>query len=354
MSRFMKSFGMDVRRAVLRSIVGVAIAGAIAVGSADAQIVRHGNPVPAELRATYQKALEFLVKSQADDGNWGSNTGATGICLMALIATGEDPNFGRYAEPVRKAIRYIVSKQDEATGFIASGMYEHGFAMLALADCYGAVDDELVFSGAAKGKTVAKALEMAVRCAVTSQEQNPYKAWRYSPSSREADTSVSGAIFMGLLGARNAGIEVPNTVIDSALEYYASMTTKGGMVGYAGSFGLGDSGARSAIATLVCAVAKRKDLDTFKAASAYVVDNAESPNMSWPEYWRYYTAQALFQADHDLWLRWNEENTRWVVSLQREDGAIPVPGASGGVAYATGMALLSTALTYCFLPIYER
>ena len=319
-----------------------------------AQTVRSGSPVSQELRTTYLKALDFLVKAQADDGSWEGSAGVTGICLMALIATGEDPNFGRYAEAVRKAIRAIVARQDETTGFIATGMYEHGFAMLALADCYGAVDDELVFTGKVKGRSIAKALELAARCAVTSQEQNPFKAWRYSPSARDADTSAAGAVFMGLLGARNSGIEVPDESIDAALDYYASMTTKGGMVGYAGSFSMMDSGARSAIATLVFAVAKRKDRETYKAAAEYVSDNAESPNMSWPEYWRYYTAQALFQANHELWLKWNEENTRWIVSLQRDDGAIPIPGASGGTAYATGMALLSSALTYCFLPIYER
>lgn len=335
--------------------VAVALVALTAAPSlASAQIVRHGSPVSAELRSAYEKALGFLVKGQADDGNWGGSTGVTAICLMALIASGEDPNFGRYAEQVRKSIRFIASKQDETTGFIATGMYEHGFSMLALADCYGAVDDELIFGRDRKGKSVGKMLELAVRCAITSQEQNPYKAWRYSPNTRDADTSVSGAVFMGLLGARNAGIEVPNEVVDSALDYYSSMATASGMVGYAGSFGLGESGARSAIATLVFSIAKRKDTDTFKAVSSYVLDNADSNPRSFPEYWRYYTAQAVFQADHKIWLRWNEENTRWLVGLQRDDGAIPIPGAAGGVHYATGMALLSSALTYCFLPIYER
>ena len=75
---------------------------------------------------------------------------------------------------------------------------------------------------------------------------------------------------------------------------------------------------------------------------------------SFPEYFRYYTAQALFQADHDLWKRWNVENTKYVLSYQSDDGAINIPGAQGYVGYSTGMACLSTALTWCFLPIYER
>jgi hypothetical protein len=40
----------------------------------------------------------------------------------------------------------------------------------------------------------------------TSQNSNPTNAWRYSPGGREADASVTGAVIIGLLAARNAGI----------------------------------------------------------------------------------------------------------------------------------------------------
>ena len=59
-----------------------------------------------------------------------------------------------------------------------------------------------------------ESLELAVRAALTSQKKNSLGAWRYTPDSRDADTSVSGAVLVGLLGARNAGIEVPDEAID--------------------------------------------------------------------------------------------------------------------------------------------
>jgi hypothetical protein len=324
-------------------------------GAAAAQFARQGNPVPADLRAGYEKGLAHLVQIQGEDGSFGNESGVTGICLMALVATGEDPNFGPYAEPVRKAIRFLINRQDPSTGFIATGMYQHGFAMLALADCYGAVDDDLLWPGGS-GRSLAKALELAVRCAVTSQELNPFSAWRYSPSEKNADTSVSGAVLMGLLGARNAGIEVPDKAIDAALDYFSSMTIESGNVAYSGFSNMGASENRSAIATLVFAVAKRKDIPAFAYAGDYVTKNAETGILppSFPCYFRYYTAQALFQADHELWKKWNVENTKYVLSFQADDGSINIPGAMGYVGYSTGMALLSTALTYCFLPIYER
>jgi prenyltransferase/squalene oxidase-like repeat protein len=329
--------------------------GTVQAGDMSPSAPRQGNPVPTELRAGYQRALAYLVKVQGDDGGWGNHCGVSAICLMSLLATGEDPNFGPYAEPVRKAIRFLINRQDPNTGYIPNAMYDHGFATLALAECYGAVDDSLLWPNS-KGRPLAKAVELAVRCAVTSQSNNPFNAWRYSPSGKDADTSVSGAVLMGLLGARNAGVEVPDKCIDGALEYYSSSTIETGNVAYTGFSALGASENRSAIATLVFAVAKRKDVPAYNHASKYVKESAETgiAPASFPEYYRYYTAQALFQADHDLWKRWNEENTKFILSYQGEDGSIIIPGAQGYLGYSTGMALLSSALTYCFLPIYER
>ena len=69
-------------------------------------------------------------------------------------------------------------------------MYNHGFATLALAESYGAVNDD----------RLGPALQKAVRLILTSQEANPTKAWRYSPDARDADTTVSGAQMVALHG----------------------------------------------------------------------------------------------------------------------------------------------------------
>ena len=127
-------------------------------------------------------------------------------------------------------------------------------------------------------RTIGQALELAVRAAVTSQKKNPLGAWRYSPDARDADTSVSGAVFVGLLAARNAGIEVPDESIDKAISFYAQMTSASGEVAYAGGMGgFGESLARSSIATLVFSVARRKDLKQYKATIEYLRQRADQP-----------------------------------------------------------------------------
>jgi hypothetical protein len=234
-------------------------------------------------------------------------------------------------------------------------MYHHGFAMLALAEAYGAVDDRQVWPGGKQPRTVGAALELAVRAALTSQKRNPLGAWRYSPQATDADTSVSGAVLVGLLAARNAGIEVPDDAIDRAVSYYAAMTAPSGQVAYAGGIGgFDESLARISIATLVYSLARRKDLPQYKATLGYLVGRLEHTGptgFGWMDYQYYYQAQALFQGDVEAWAKWNKLLVRQLKAAQQADGSIP---GQHGAAVGTSLSLLALALNYRFLPIYER
>lgn len=329
-----------------------------ALVSAQPAVVPMGDVVPRDVREITDRGLQYLVDTQNESGDWAdgySGPGTTGLALMTFLASGEDPNFGKYSLPIRRSLRSIIRSQDGATGYMGNSMYQHGFAMLALAEAYGAVDESDLWEtgkpAAGKERSIAEALELGVRCALTSQAKNPHSAWRYSPSARDADTSVSGAILMGLLAARNAGIEVPDKAIDSAIKYFGNLTGESGAVGYSGGLGgLGQSIARSSIACLVYSIAKRKDLKQFTATKNYVVNNMNEQS-HYEEYARYYEAQALFQADLDAWEKWNRSLTRQLKSSQNEDGSF---SGQFGKATATSLNLLALALNYRFLPIYER
>lgn len=318
-----------------------------------------GDVIPRDVREMYDRGLQYLAKTQEESGSWSkgseSGGGSTGLALMAFLASGEDPNFGLYSSAVKRGLRSIILSQNPETGYIGNSMYHHGFATLALAEAYGSVDDRNLWEGKQGDKrqrSIGEALELAVRCAVTSQKKNPYGGWRYGPDARDADTSVSGAVLMGLLAARNAGIEVPDESIDKAISYFSSMTSPGGTVGYTGGFdGFGESIARSSIATLVFAISKRKDLKQFKSALKYISDQLEGTPSNWPEYARYYQAQAFFQGDVEAWKRWNTQTIRQLKSMQQEDGSFT---GQLGPTTNTSMALLALALNYRFLPIYER
>lgn len=327
--------------------------------------LREGTGIPPEVQTIYNKGVRFLANGQQDDGSWESKQSfhgdeACGICAlstMAFLSTGEDPNFGKYARNIRAAVRYIILHQNKRSGYILGNMYVHGFCMLALSEAYGAVDESMLWEGRSKDRkkqrSIGKALELAVRLAVTSQKKNPTKGWRYSPADNSADTSVVGAVLMGLLAARNAGIAVPDKSIDNALKYMKSMTDpKSGTVGYSGLGGLGESGARTSIACLVFSIGKRKSWSEFDGTRKYLTENLDGSNNNWSYYERYYKAQALFQADYDTWQKWNRNTIAELRNLQRGSGQI---GSSAhGPYYSTSMSLLALALNYRFLPIYER
>jgi hypothetical protein len=356
------------RRVIIRSLSSLAVSAAIlsaasclaAETTGFGPLVKYGDPVPRDVREMYDAGVRYLVKTQQPSGAWNDNQsgpGVTGMAMMVLLASGEDPNHGPYRDAIRKAIKNMIDSQNAQTGFLGGGghesMYQHGFGMLALAEAYGAVDDR----GLGAARSIGAALELAVRAAVTSAKSNPYGAWRYSPDAKDADTSVSGAVMMGLLAARNAGIEVPDETITRAIQYFVSMTGPNGQVGYSGSPG-GGSDAVTSIAVLVEAIARKKDLAEYKRSLVYLKERSLSAAAGdgYPAYTRYYRAQALFQGDVTTWEQWNAGLVRELKAMQSKDGSFSGfagRGGSGGTV-DTSLALLSLAVNYKFLPVYER
>ena len=132
------------------------------------------------------------------------------------------------------------------------------------------------------------------------------------------------------------------------------MTSSSGQVAYAGLGGFDESLARISIATLVCAVARRKDLPQFKASLGYLINKIEFTGRSgfgWVNYQRYYQSQALFQGDVEGWEKWNKLLVRQLKTQQQKDGSFP---GQHGAGASTSLSLLALALNYRFLPIYER
>jgi hypothetical protein len=335
--------------------------------------------VPRDVREMYDRGLKFLAASQSDDGSWDGadpgpamrqglegaaradaswasagkqGPGVTALAMLAFLASGEDPNFGIYSGHIRKAVRSVITAQDAKSGYIGPSMYHHGFAMLALAEAYGAIDERTLWPDGKTPRSVGQALELAVRAAITAQKSNPANAWRYSPGAQDADASVTGAVIVGLLAARNAGIEVPDVSIDKALAYLRSMTARSGDVSYlVVGHRLASSTARVSIGALAYAVARRKDLEEFQATLNFLTQRLEEPAGPYGEYTLYYEAQALFQGDLGAWRKWNEGLVRQLKTAQQPDGSIH--GRFNPVI-STSLSLLSLALNFRFLPIYER
>ncbi|MCC9656956.1 prenyltransferase/squalene oxidase repeat-containing protein [Rhodopirellula halodulae] len=346
-----------------RCVATLAFAFAFCLSEASAQLptAQLGDVVPRDVREMYEKGLDFLAKSQSESGEWGDGSytgpGVTGMAVMTFLASGEDPNYGIYSGNIRRGLRSIVNSQDPNSGILGgmtghASMYNHGFAMLALAEAYGVVNERLLNSGSSTMKrSLGEALELAVRGAVTSQKKNSYGGWRYGADARDADTSVSGAVMVGLLAARNAGIKVPDEAIDRGVAYFKSMTSDSGQVAYAGLGGFSHSTPRISIGCLVYAVSRRKDMPEFKATLTALTNQMDVSGGVYQSYGNYYQAQALFQGDVEVWEKWNGQLIRQMKNSQNEDGSF---SGNYGTTVETSLSLLAMALNFRFLPIYER
>ncbi len=314
---------------------------------------RRKNPIPRDLEIMYTKGLKYLSSSQDETGAWndsdrfGNFPGTVALCLLAFLAHGDDPNHGPYSTNIKKSLDYLISKQQK-NGYIGSAqisdvrgnMYNHGFATLALAEAYGMLED----------KRIGPALQKAVDLILTSQKRNPLGAWRYSPVAKDADSTVAGCQIIALYAARNAGIPVPDAAFKTAKQYMDTCRNKtDGAYGYTNP-----NGGRvtlTAIGVLCEALQRNKDTAHFKQSLAYLKENINHRDSRYPYYFEYYMSQALFQADETTWSVWNKKNIDYLKVLQHSDGSF---NGTKGKALSTAGSLLSLALNYRFLPIYEK
>jgi len=316
---------------------------ALCAASAPAQQLYTGSAgvVAGEVDKMYVRGLQYLVRTQRPDGSWeapfNGEPAIAAFSVISLLAHGDDPNFGPYSSTIRRGLDFILKNGNSQTGYIGQSMYNHGFSTLALAESYGAVDDP----------RLGPALQKAVRLIMSAQADNGSHAWRYSPESRDADTTVSGAQLVALCAARNAGIAVPEQVIQNGLNFFHSCQTPDGGIGY--QFPSAPNTTRTAIGCVVMALAKEKSTPAFKAAFNFL--KASPPDAQYPQYYLYYAAQAYFHGSPDLWQSWNRENIASLRATQNGEGNWD---GQLGPAFATAGSLLSLALNYRYLPIYER
>ncbi len=303
--------------------------------------------VPEDVEAMYRRGLRALAGAQSangsfNDGQYGSYPGVVGLAGVAFLAHGDDPDTGPYAANLKRCVDYILASQ-RTDGYFAQGghgdMYSHCFATLFLAEAYGMVNDE----------RIGPALKKAVDLISAAQAQNPLGAWRYSPDAKDADSTVSGAATVALVAAANAGIEVPEDAFPKARKYFKFCQDGSGRVGYSGPGG--GSNALTAIGTLCYALTQGKEDPSYKRMCSCLEDMPFEDAGGYKFYGLYYRSQAAFHVGPQEWAKFNAENIAARKADQTDDGLWV---GDGGPAFATSAALLSLALNYRFLPIYER
>lgn len=297
-----------------------------------------------------RKALEYLKRTQQPDGSWGGSTygadvGIVGLCAMAFLSAGHQPDRGPYGDVVRRAADYIL-RHCQRTGLIANTaasagpvMYGHGFATLALAELYGMT----------RRPDVREKLENAIQLIIRTQ--NDEGGWRYQPRVADADISVVICQVMALRAAHNAGIRVPDETTARAVEYVKRCANNfdGGFSYMPTSRSSGQ--ARTGAGVLCLIVMGHGQSEECKRGIEYLMNNPPGNRDGHTFYMLYYCTQAMYQAGDKAWRFWFPKAAEFLLARQRSDGAWY---DSPGPAYATAMGVLSLQVPAALLPIYQK
>ena len=299
-----------------------------------------------------KRGLVYLASQQQKDGSFGQDrygrhVGISALAGLAFMCNGDMPGRGIYGKNVERALNFVLDHTDADTGLIAADtshgpMYGHGFATLFLAEVYGHNRDN----------RTREALVKAVR--LITRSQNKEGGWRYRPVSSDADLSVTICQIKALRAARNAGIKVPKSTIDQAVEYVKKCQNGDGGFRYMLTYSSSSAFARSAagVASLYYAgVYKGKEIDRGLAYLKRYTPGKGRSSTSHYFYGHYYAVQAMFMAGGVHWKAWFPAIRNELLQSQTSNGGWT---GQAGQAYGTSMALIILQMPNRYLPIFQK
>jgi hypothetical protein len=165
--------------------------------------------------------------------------------------------------------------------------------------------------------------------------------------------SVTVTQVQGLRSARNAGIDVPETVMKKAIEYlHKSQNTDGG-IRYQLNGGGMSSPALTAAGAEVFMMAGQYHAKEAERACDYLKKNLDPRHTQGYHdmYTNFYGSQAMFQIGGEYWTRYFGLIRERLLSSQSSDGSWH---GDVGSTYSTAISVLILCLPYRYLPIYQR
>jgi len=308
------------------------------------------------------KGLDFLVRSQRRQGYLEGNGGQyrvamTALSGLAMLCEGSTTTQGRYAEPIARAVDYLLDMA-QPSGLIGYSedyhyTYGHGFSMLFLSQVFGEEED------AVRRERLRVVLQKAVQ--FSGQAQTSRGGWGYV-SAKDGNDFDEGSTCVtqvqGLRACRNAGLVVPGEVIERAKQYIRDCTTDDGGVQYS----IRGGGARPPItAAAVAAMYNAGDYagdDHVQRMLEYCRQNiwpgggaSQSQHFGHWHYMHLYYAQVMYR-DEAEWEKYFGDISQQILRSQSASGAWN-EGTVGPV-YVTALSTIILQLDKGYLPIFQR
>jgi len=324
-------------RCVTRCVVAIVLLTTTAVRAAfvfDAEV-----PLETRVEAAIDRAQDALVKQQQHNGSWGNCNGCNGLACMALMVNGNTPGHNKHGAHIAQGIDFIIGSQHE-NGYLVVGstgnMYQHALATLALVEAYGMSQNPAI------REAVIKAVDLIVSA------QNQSGGWRYTPTSQDADLSVTVMQTMALRAAAEVGVYVPREAIDFAVAYVRKgFNENTGSFGYCG---VDPGNFNRAGAGVVCLQScGYTDDPRIPRAVQYMMTNVKydetGSRMSW--YGHYYCGVAMYHYGGEAWKTYYPRICEKVLLDWQKFGAY-------SDVLDTSWAILVLGVPYRYLPIYQR
>lgn len=329
--------------------------------------------VPDKIDRSIDSGVNALLRQQKDDGSIadrGHATAMTSLAIMALAAVGvvADQNTPR-GLALHRAIDYVLTPRNQDNGYFGqrdgSRMYGHGITTLMLTEILGM--GSTIQQNQRIHESLVGALKIILKSQAVTKPPKLQGGWRYTPSSRDSDLSVSVWQVMALRSAKNDGLDVPTEAIESAVDYlrnsFVSPLNKDGIPrdqvsGFAYTPGTHHpSFTMTAAGMLAMQTCGQYDSPLVASAARWLLQHTPNRGDRFFYYGMYYYAQGMHQvggeaaevaakvaSDELLEL---QSNTGHWISQHGEERNI-------GQVYSTALAILSLGVRYHYLPIYQR
>jgi len=306
-----------------------------------------------------EKGLDWLAARQSAQGHWTANdnnypTAMTALAGMAFLCEGSTTTQGKYSKNVRSAVDYLIGRSRK-NGLIGDPQnddrytYGHGYSMMFLSQVLGEEED------IERRQELMNVLIKAVQ--FTGEAQTAAGGWGYvsaKDGSNFDEGSTTITQVQGLRGCRNAGVPVPDKIIDKAVEYIRKCTLPDGGVQYSSQGG----GGRPAItaAAIACLFnAGEYDSEYVPKLLDYCkknLSNIQNEGFGHWHYAHYYYSQVCYREGDEMWKTYREKVFNRLISEAGADGSWN-QGYIGTV-YTTAVNLTILQLELNALPIYQR
>lgn len=289
----------------------------------------------------------------------------TGLMLLAFLGAGHSPRHGRYKTEVTRGLEYLCAQQGNSGrigrptgGGVAA--YNHALATWALCETVARVRQPEV-----PESRFAAPAQAAVQHLIATQ--SPVGVWANALDPRWGDAALTVWNWVALLGARRAGLDVPDAAFDAADRWFDWATDPD--TGEVGWRRRGDTGARPAgvgwmtstraLTAGVTACRVLRGETTGSARVRRVADRLRAAPPSWEPaeqrdflYWLFGT-WVMFRMGGEDWRVWSAGLKDALVNTQRRGGCpdgtwdpLDPWGGQGGRLYATGAAVLALEVYY--------